>query len=78
MNVYDHEDAFKDANLCAANKVKIAEALRGCTDRHLAISIIGDAQTQYQKLFDAFIEGVAYGREHPLKTDTVLNEGVNK
>ncbi len=65
MNVYDHEDAFKDANLCAGSKVKLSEALKSCQNKDLASVIIHDTQQRYRDLFDAFIEGVEYGRRNP-------------
>lgn len=67
MNPYDHEDAFKDANLCAGRKTKLSEALKMAPDKDVARLIIADSQDRYQSLFDAFIEGVAYGRENPKK-----------
>ena len=65
MNNYDHEDAFNSANIFAGGRTKLAEALKLATDKCQASKIIEDAQRQYENLFDAFIEGVDYGRKHP-------------
>lgn len=65
MNEYDHEDAFKDANLCAGRRTKLADALRRTHDKHLAHLIIADCQEKYLQIFEAFIEGVEWGRNNP-------------
>jgi hypothetical protein len=69
VNAYDHEDAFKEANLCAGNKIKLVDALKICKDKEVARVIISELRDQYQALFDAFIEGVDYGRRNPLPED---------
>lgn len=66
MNEYDHEDAFKNANLCAGRLTKLSEALKFIKDRDTACAIILDCQKKYNDLFTAFIEGVDYGRKNPL------------
>lgn len=65
LNEYDHEDAFKDANLCAGRKTNLSDALKFCRDKDTARQIIGDLQGKHQALFEAFIEGVEWGRRHP-------------
>ena len=63
MNIYDHEYAFKEANLCAGRRTKLADALGTAMDQHTARLIIQDCQDKYTNVFEAFIEGVAYARE---------------
>lgn len=65
MNQYDHEDAFKDANLFAGSKTALADALKWCSDKDTARKIIEDAQRQHLNLFEAYIAGVEYGRLNP-------------
>lgn len=65
MNPYDHEDAFKDANLCAGKYTRLADALKGCDNKDLARNIIEECKDNYERLFNAFIEGVEYGRRNP-------------
>lgn len=65
VNEYDHEDAFKAANRCAGRYVKLADAIKFAESKDQARLIILDCQERYQFLFDAFIEGVAWGRENP-------------
>ncbi len=65
MNAYDHEDAFKPANRCAGAKTKIGEALKMADTQDQARLILLDLQERYQALFDAFIEGVDWGRKNP-------------
>lgn len=65
MNPYDHEDAFKDANRCAGRTTQLAEALKQVETQTQARTIILDCQNQYEALFNAFIEGVEYGRKNP-------------
>lgn len=65
MNVYDHEDAFADANRCAGRRTKLADALKSCTSKDMAVKMINDLQVIYLDLFEAFIEGVEYGRRNP-------------
>lgn len=65
MNEYDHEDAFKAANLCAGRLTKLSDALCVATDKYCAELIIADCQKKYADLFTAFIEGVDYGRRNP-------------
>lgn len=67
MNIYDHEDAFKDANLCAGRLTNLPEALKMATDKDQARIIIRDCQDMYVNLFHAFIEGVEWGRKHPIE-----------
>lgn len=67
MNDYDHEDAFKEANRCAGRLTNLAEALKTAESRDQASRIIKDAQEVYLNLFNAFIEGVDYGRRNPRK-----------
>lgn len=65
MNPYDHEDAFKAANLHAGNVVNLSDALQFNTDKDMARALIFEAQKQYEELFNAFIAGVDYGRKNP-------------
>lgn len=65
MNTYDHEDAFKDANYCAAKYTNLGDAIKLCGNKEVAALIIKELQDRYLHLFDAFIEGVDYGRRHP-------------
>lgn len=67
MNEYDHEDAFKYANLCAGRLTKLADALKSAQSKDQASLIIQDCQLKYQDLFTAFIEGVEFGRKNPIK-----------
>ncbi len=67
MNPYDHEDAFKAANLHAGAVVNLPEAVKWAKDHDLALCIINDARKTYSDLFDAFIAGVDYGRKNPLE-----------
>lgn len=70
MNVYDHEDAFKSANRCAGRLTAMPDALKMADTQEQARLILLDLQDRYAKLFDAFIEGVEYGRSHPKGTGT--------
>lgn len=63
MNPYDHEDAFKSANRCAGRLTNLSEALKVADNENQARLIIEDCQDKYRKIFDAFIEGVAWARE---------------
>ena len=65
LNEYDHEDAFKSANMCAGRLTNMVEALKFCKDKDVARVLIGQMQETYQNLFTAFIEGVDYGRRNP-------------
>ncbi len=65
MNIYDHEDAFKAANRCAGRLTSLADALKSAETNTQARLIIQDAQEKYEKLFNAFIEGVEFGRQNP-------------
>ncbi len=69
MNPYDHEDAFKSANRCAGRLTKLADALKTAETDLQARMIISDCQEKYQAIFDAFIEGVEYGRRNPKRVD---------
>lgn len=65
MNHYDHEDAFKEANLCAGRAVNLPEAIKLSLNKDQARLMILQCQDQYLALFDAFIQGVAWGRNNP-------------
>lgn len=66
-NSYDHEDAFKAANLHAGRVIALPAGLKAARDMNHARVLIDSMQDDYQRLFDAFIEGVRYGRENPLE-----------
>ncbi len=70
INIYDHEDAFKVANLCAGRRIKLVDVLKLCKDKDTAQLIIKGMQDQYENLFEAFIEGVEYGRKNPLPPES--------
>lgn len=70
MNIYDHEDAFRAANLCAGNLTQLANVLKVSTDKDHARLLIEECQKTYENLFQAFIEGVDYGRKNPLQEKT--------
>jgi hypothetical protein len=61
----DHEDAFKEANRCAGRKTKLSDVLKHAITKEQAQLVIFDSQEKYKDLFDAFIEGVDYGRKNP-------------
>lgn len=63
MNEYEHEDAIRDANLCAGRRTKLADALKSVTDKQQGLRIISEAQDRYLDIFEAFIEGVAWARD---------------
>lgn len=65
MNIYDHEDAFKEANLCAGQRTALADVLKAGLKKEHALAVIQGLQDTYLQLFEAFIEGVDYGRKHP-------------
>lgn len=65
---YDHEDAFKAANRCAGKRTKLADALKMADTADQGRLIILDCQEKYENLFEAFIEGVEYGRNTPPPT----------
>lgn len=65
MNHYDHEDAFKDANRCAGRRTKLSDALKVAANVDSARVIIEDCQEKYLTIFEAFLEGVEYGRRNP-------------
>lgn len=66
INQEDHEDAFKSANQCAGRLTDMVTELQACDSKERFAIIVLDLQKWYGKLFDAFIEGVAYGRDNPL------------
>lgn len=63
MNTYDHEDAFRDANLHAGRVIDLPAGLKTARSMDQARAMIGTMQDQYEKLFEAFIAGVAWARE---------------
>jgi len=64
-DIYEHEDAFKEANRCAGRRTDLARALKNCTGKDTAKLIIEDCKNKYENLFEAFIEGVEFGRTWP-------------
>jgi hypothetical protein len=69
MNPYDHEDAFVAANRCAGRYTNLSAALRHADNQDMARIIIEDCKEKYQNYFDAFLEGVEYGRANPKEID---------
>lgn len=65
MNEYDHDDAFREANLCAGKLTDIGNAIKSAESKLQAQIILEELKKQYEKYFTAFIEGVDYGRKHP-------------
>ena len=63
MNIYDHEDAFKAANLHVGKVIDLLAGLKCAKDLDQARVIIGTMQGEYEKLFDTFIAGVAWARD---------------
>lgn len=70
MNPYDHEDAFKAANLYAGRVIDLPAGLKACSDMDQAKIMIASMQGDYQQIFAAFIEGVAYGRANKLPAES--------
>lgn len=66
MNEYDHEDAFKYANRCAGRLTALADALKLSESKEQGQRIISVCMDNYEKLFTAFLEGVDFGRRHPM------------
>lgn len=65
MNHYDHEDAFKEANLCAGRFTNLAEELKDIKNPRVFELVIEDLKKKYEIIFSAFIEGVEWGRKNP-------------
>lgn len=65
MNIFDHEDAFADANRCAGRRTNLSEVLRSIESTDQAVRIIEEAKKTHSNLFESFIEGVEWGRANP-------------
>ena len=75
MNSYDHEDAFRDANLHAGKVTDMPTALHSVQNLDHARVIIADLQFQYDRVFEAFIAGVAWAREDMKKVEKGYDRG---
>lgn len=69
----DNEDATPEANRCASNlNVSFEEFIKSVSEARPQEEIkkhLEGAQREYNRLFDAFIYGVDYGRRNPRRTD---------
>lgn len=63
MKIYDHEDAFKAANLHAGRVIDLLVGLKCAEDMDQARAMISSMQGEYEKLFEAFIAGVSWARD---------------
>lgn len=60
-----HEDAFKAANLCAGRMTDLARSLALTSSPDEIGVVLDNTRDLYMSVFNAYIEGVAYGRANP-------------
>ncbi len=62
---YEHEDAFQAANICAGTLTDLAGRLDGASTASEAKERLEDCKVAYERVFEAFLRGVDWGRKNP-------------
>lgn len=65
MSIYYHKDAFRDATKCAARLTKLGDELHVVEKIELAWIVFNSLKDKHRLIYDAFLEGVDWGRKHP-------------